>query len=58
MLFRSAGKLEGIVSRETQLSTLPQNIVGNAAEELERIRREAMDDEQLPYVKTEDTDAE
>ncbi len=50
----NAGKLEGIVSKETQLSMLPQDIVGNAAEELERIRREAMEDEQLPYVRTED----
>lgn len=53
----NAGKLEGIVSKETQLSALPQNIVGNAGEELERIRRELMEDEQLPYVKTEDIDA-
>lgn len=53
----NAGKLEGIVSKETQLSMLPQDIVGNAAEELERIRREAMEDEQLPYVRTEDINA-
>lgn len=54
----NAAKLENIVSKETQISTLPQKIVSNALEELERMRREQMENEQLPYVRVEDIDAE
>lgn len=49
----NAEKLEGIVSKETQLCALPQNIVGNAREEMERIHKEEMENEQLPYVKVD-----
>ncbi|MCX4297011.1 MAG: phage portal protein [Lachnospiraceae bacterium] len=49
----NAGKLEGIVSKETQLCALPQNIVGNVREEMERIQKETMENEQLPYVKVD-----
>ena len=45
--------MEGIVSKETQLCALPQNIVGNAREEMERIHKEEMENEQLPYVKVD-----
>lgn len=43
----NAGKLEGIVSRETQLEMLPAEIVSSAAEELERIREEREKEEGL-----------
>lgn len=46
----NAGKLEGIVSKETQLSVLPRDIVADAAKELERMRTERMADEGLPYA--------
>lgn len=54
----NAGKLEGIVSKETQLSALPQKIVSSAKDELERMRQEQLEQEGLPYVKKEDLDAE
>lgn len=39
-MIANAGNLEGIVSRETQLSALPSSIVTNAKEELKRMKKE------------------
>lgn len=49
----NATKLEGIVSRKTQLNMLPQKIVDNAQDELDRIVQEMAEEEQLPFVRTE-----
>lgn len=46
-------QLENVVSKETQLNMLPQNIVDNAQEELDRITAERIRDEELPLASTE-----
>lgn len=46
----NATKLEGILSHETQLGMLPADIVGDTAEELEKIRNETLEAENLPKV--------
>lgn len=45
-------KLEGIVSRETQLNMLPKSIVENASEEIDRILEEAAQAEGVPRIYT------
>lgn len=42
--------LEGIISRQTQMDMLPVSVVKDTAEELERIRQEELDAENLPKV--------
>ncbi len=49
----NATQLENVVSKETQLNMLPQNIVDNAQEELDRITAERIREEKLPLVSTE-----
>ncbi len=44
-MIENAGKLEGVVSKETQLSVLPSSVVKDAKEEINRIRKEAREDE-------------
>lgn len=43
----NVGKLEGVVSKETQLQMLPSEIVKSAAEEMKRIRKETEQNEGL-----------
>ena len=43
----NVGKLEGVVSKETQLQMLPSEIVKNAVEEMKRIREETEQNEDL-----------
>lgn len=52
-IINNATQLENVVSKETQLNMLPQNIVDNAQEELDRITAERIRDEELPLVSTE-----
>lgn len=49
-LVEVARNLEGIVSRETQLEILPTDIVPNANTELQRMRTELMEKENIPYI--------
>lgn len=49
-MIENATKLEGIVSHETQLGMLPADIVGDTATELEKIRNETLEAENLPKV--------
>lgn len=49
-MIENATKLEGIVSHETQLGMLPADIVGDTAAELETIRKEALEAENLSKV--------
>lgn len=49
-MIENATKLEGVVSRETQIGMLPADIVKDTGEELERIRKEALEAEELPKV--------
>lgn len=46
-------QLENVVSKETQLNMLPQNIVANAQEELDRMEAERIREEKLPLAPTE-----
>lgn len=46
-------QLENVVSKETQLNMLPQNIVANAQEELNRMEAERIREEKLPLASTE-----
>ena len=50
----NVGKLEGVVSKETQLQMLPSEIVKSAAEEMKRIREEAEQEEGLFQEPLED----
>ncbi|MDE6995244.1 MAG: phage portal protein [Lachnospiraceae bacterium] len=47
-MIENATKLEGVVSHETQLGMLPADIVGDVSEELEKIRNETLEAENLP----------
>lgn len=49
-MIENATKLEGVVSRETQLGMLPADIVKDTGEELEKIRKEALETEKLPKI--------
>ena len=49
-MIENAAKLEGVVSKETQLNMMPSDIVSDTAEELERLRREALEADMLPRV--------
>lgn len=49
-IIEDAKNVEGIVSRQTQLDMLPSSIVDDTAEELERIRKETLDAEDLPLA--------
>lgn len=49
-MIENATKLEGIVSKETQIGMLPAGIVRDASDELEKIRNEALEAENLPKV--------
>ncbi len=49
-MIENATKLEGVVSRETQIGMLPADIVKDTGEELERIRKEALEAEELSKV--------
>lgn len=49
-LIENAKNLENIVSRETQLNQLPNSVVEDAAEELERMQKEKLEEEKLPRV--------
>ncbi len=49
-LIEDVKNLDGIVSQETQLGMLPGGIVGDAGEEMERIRQETLDAQGLPRV--------
>lgn len=53
-IIEDAKKIEGIVSRETQLGMLPQNIVSDTAKEIGLLQKEAMDAENLPKVNIDD----
>lgn len=46
-------KLDGVVSKETQLNMLPQKIVDNAKDEMDRITEELIKSEELPLAPTE-----
>ncbi len=46
-------QLENVVSKETQLNMLPQTIVDNAQEELDRMEAERIREERLPLAPTE-----
>ncbi len=46
-------QLENVVSKETQLNMLPQTIVDNAQEELDRMEAERIREEKLPLAPTE-----
>lgn len=46
-------QLENVVSKETQLNMLPQTIVDNAQEELDRMEAERIREEELPLAPTE-----
>ena len=46
-------QLENVVSKETQLNMLPQTIVDNAQEELNRMEAERIREEKLPLAPTE-----
>lgn len=46
-------QLENVVSKETQLNMLPQTIVDNAQEELDRMESERIREEELPLAPTE-----
>lgn len=46
-------QLENVVSKETQLNMLPQTIVDNAQEELDRMESERIREEKLPLAPTE-----
>lgn len=43
-------KLEGVVSRKTQLNMLPNDIVPDSDDEQEQINRELLEKEELPMV--------
>lgn len=45
--------IDGIVSKETQLDMLPQNIVSDTMKEIERIQQEALDAENLTKIDIE-----
>ena len=45
--------IDGIVSKETQLDMLPQNIVSDTTKEINRIRQEALDAENLSKIDIE-----
>lgn len=49
-VIENATKLEGVVSKETQLGMLPADIVGDVPGELEKIRNEMLEAENLPKV--------
>lgn len=49
--------LEGIVSRDTQLQMLPSKIVPDSGAEMEKIRTERLEDEDLPNVHDEELEA-
>ena len=49
-MITNARNLENIVSRDTQLQMLPANIVPDSRKELEKIQKEMMESERLPYV--------
>lgn len=51
-IIENACRLENVVSRETQLSMLPQKIVGDVGKEIERMEREEAARELLPYEQT------
>ena len=53
-LIDNAAKLENITSHETQLSVLPSAIVQGAKDELNRIRKEALEAEGLPRISDEE----
>ncbi len=53
-LINDAKNLEGIVSKETQLKSLPTDIVDDVMEEMDRIREESLAAEQLPKVDIND----
>lgn len=55
-LIENATKLEGITSKETQLNALPNNIVPDSKEEMERMEEERIRSEQLPMVTKEKVD--
>lgn len=42
--------IDGIVSKETQVNMLPISIVSDSSEEIARIKKEALDAEQLPKI--------
>ena len=46
-------QLENVVSKETQLNMLPQTIVDNAQEELDRMTAERIREEGIPLAPTE-----
>lgn len=48
-IIENACRLENVVSRETQLSILPQKIVSDVGKELEQMAREEAEREQFPY---------
>lgn len=49
--------LEGIVSRETQMQMLPIKIVADATAEMEKIRLEKLMDEDLPFIREQESTA-
>lgn len=53
-MIENAAKLEDIVSKETQLDILPSDIVDDTAKELARLKKEALDAENLTKVDTGD----
>lgn len=53
-MIENTGKLEGIVSRKTQLEQLPNEIVPNADEEIRQMEQEQLDQEELPKVELTD----
>lgn len=57
-LIENATKLEGVVSRETQLNMLPSNIVEDANTELEKIKRERIEEAELSMATLEEIDEE
>lgn len=49
-IIENVAKLEGIVSRETQLDQLPSSVVEDASKEIKRIQEEKIKEEGLPYI--------
>lgn len=49
-MIENATKLEGIVSRETQLGMLPADIIKDTSDELKKIKEEALEEERLPKI--------
>lgn len=52
-IINNVTQLENVVSKETQLNMLPQNVVANAQEELNRMEAERIREEKLPLAPTE-----